>query len=60
MLKTDGLEFWSQEMEVAITPVFAILDELMKNMDIGGEVPTNMEDYTLSSNIVLLENNWEG
>ena len=42
-------------MEGNITPVLAILNEWMKIIELGGGVPINMEDYTPSPEIYLLD-----
>ena len=47
-------------MEGNITPVLAILNEWMKIIELGGGVPINMEDYTPSPEIYLLDKKWEG
>ena len=37
MVNTDGIDVWSQEMEGAISPILAILDDQMKNWRCGVE-----------------------
>ena len=60
MVKTDHLEFCSEETEGAINPVLDISDEWMKKLEIGLGVPTGMEDYRPSYDISTLVKKWEG
>ena len=60
MVKSDSLELWSKDMEVAITPVLTILDEHMRNLDIRGGVTNNIENSIPYPEIIALENKWEG
>ena len=47
-------------MEGAIKPVLCILNEWMKNTEIGVKVTNNMEGYIPPSDIPALEKKWEG
>ena len=44
MVKTDGLELWSEDMEGVITPVLTIFYERMRKLEIGGGVTNNREN----------------
>ena len=58
-VKTDCLDVWSQEMQGAINPVLDILDQYMKRLEMGKQMPTNTEGYTTRSYLTVLQKKWQ-
>ena len=59
MIIGSSLDIWSDEMNMAIAPVLAVLDELMKNLGISGGIPNNVVATITPSYIYALQMKWE-
>ena len=52
IMKSDLIDLWSKYMEVTITLILTILDDIMKNMDRGGEVKNNRDNEKSSTETI--------